>query len=83
MIPDKPLDLALPAAKDLLLDDWELLFERGGFTVRGFKAFMGRHSNWSSIEIGHLTVEEMNSVRLQIITKLNEDAVPKENGGNS
>jgi hypothetical protein len=83
MIPDKPLDLDLPAIKNLELDDFELLFEKGGFSVRGFKAFMGKHSNWSQTDIGRLTVEEMNDVRAQIMAKLNENAAPKASGADS
>jgi hypothetical protein len=83
MIPDQPLDINLPAIKNLSLDDFELLFEKGGFSVRGFKAFMVQHSNWSLADIGRLTIEEMNEIRVKIMAQLNEHAVPKANSADS
>ena len=60
----------------MTLDDIEL-FEPGSFSVKGFKAFMGRHSNWTAKEVGALTVSELKIVSEQIGAKLKESAVPK------
>lgn len=76
MIPDKPLALTLPANDDLLLDDIQL-FEPDGFSIKGFKAFMARYSNWTPAQVGQMTRAEMWKVTRQIIEQLNENAVPK------
>ena len=76
MIPAKPLELTLPAKEDLLLDDLQL-FEPDGFSVRGFKEFIARYSNWKAAEVGKLTAGEMQTVTAQVVEKLQAAAVPK------
>jgi hypothetical protein len=82
MIPDQPLDINLPATDKWTLNDLEL-FERGGFTVKGFKAFMGRYSNWTADEVGLMEVGEMQEVFERIADGIQEHAVPKANGASS
>lgn len=76
--PLAPLKLSLPPAEKMKLDDLEL-FEDGGFTIRGFKAFMTRYSNWSAAEVGQLELGQMRGLAEQIRDALNESAVPKAN----
>jgi len=76
-IPDKALELTLDPS-NLTLDDLEL-FEDGGFSVKGFKAFMARYSNWTKTQVGALTVAELRDVAKQLGERLKEAAVPKEN----
>lgn len=73
-IPDNPLKLTVdPDA--LTLDDLEL-FE--SFSVRGLKAFIAQHSNWTPAEIGALTVKELRDVVGPAIgAALKDSAVPK------
>jgi hypothetical protein len=82
MIPDKPLALALPAAEELTLDDLQL-FEADGFTVRGFKAFISRYSNWTAADVGKLSLKEVKEVTLQLKDALNDSAVPKATSASS
>jgi hypothetical protein len=82
MQPKTPLELALPAVDDLLLTEAEL-FEQGGLTVKGFRAFMLKYSNWKAKDVDNLTVGERRSVADRIIAKLNEQALPKETSASS
>lgn len=77
-VPTEPLRLSLPAAGKMKLDDLEL-FEDGGFTVKGFKAFIARYSNWTAAQVGQLEIDEMKEVVEQIGATLRESAVPKGN----
>lgn len=77
-IPTRALELTLDP-KTLTLDDLEL-FEPGGFTVRGLKAFMVRYSNWTAAEVGQLTVGEFEQVATAIAEKLKAGTVPKASG---
>ena len=74
-LPEHALVLDLNADV-LTLDDLEL-FEEGGFSVRAFKAFMLRHSNWSKAEVGAITIAELKDVAAQIGEQLKGAAVPK------
>lgn len=78
----KTLTLNLPDLDEWRLNDMEL-FEPGGFTVKGFKAFMQAYSNWSPAEAGALTVKEMKDVIPQIASRLETGAVPNESGAGS
>ncbi len=80
--PTTPLELTLPPTSDLLLDDMQL-FEPGGFTVKAFKAFMTRYSNWTPTIVGGLTQTEARAVIRQVKAKLNENAVSKETAASS
>ena len=76
-IPSRPLVLNIDGA-NLTLDDLEV-FEAGGFSVKGFKAFMGRYSNWTPAEIGAVTVAELKDVAAQIAEQLKGAVLPKVN----
>jgi hypothetical protein len=73
-IPAEPLKLSVEP-EQMTLNDLEL-FE-GGFTVKGFKAFMAGHSNWSAAQVGLITVAEMKQVTEQIREALKDSALPK------
>jgi hypothetical protein len=77
MVPTEALKLSLDT-DELTLDELEL-FEAGSFTVKGFKAFMAAHSNWTAAQVGALKVGEMKAVAVQIAAALQEAAVPKAN----
>ena len=74
-IPSEPLKLAFDT-DTLTLDDLAL-FEAEGFTVTGFKRFMGKYSNWSSKQVGALTVAELKDVSLTLAVAIKEAMVPK------
>lgn len=82
MQPKTPLELNPPAVDDLLLSEAEV-FENGGLTVKGFREFMLKYSNWTAKDINGLTVGERRAVVDRIIGKLNEQAAPKANGAGS
>ena len=75
-IPDQPLRLSVDADA-LTLNDLEL-FEN--FSVKGLKAFMAAHSNYTPAQIGALTVRELREVVGPAIgAALRESAIPKAN----
>lgn len=74
-IPNKPLELKIDA-EAMPLDEYEL-FEPGGFSIKKFKAFMGKYSNWTAAEAGQLTRGELKSVVEKIAALFREDSVPK------
>ena len=74
-IPAETLQLSVDS-ESMTLNDLEL-FE-GGFTAKGFKAFMAAHSNWTAAQVGLITVAEMRQVVAQIVEALKISAVPKE-----
>lgn len=76
MIPDKALDLNLPPAEKMTLNDLEL-FEPGGFSVKGFKAFIARYSNWTAADVGGLEVGELEDAFAKIQEAIQGSAVPK------
>lgn len=81
MIPTEALSITLDTAH-MNLNDLELL-QGEEFTVKGFKSFMDRHSNWTAEQVGLLEVNELESVFKQFLEKLKENAVPKANGNGS
>ena len=74
-IPSEPLKLEFDT-DTLTLDDLAL-FEAEGFTVTGFKRFMGKYSNWTAKQVGSLTVDELKDVSLQLAAAIKESMVPK------
>jgi len=82
MQPKTHLELTLPAVDDLTLDE-AAIFETGGLTVQGFKAFMATHSNWTPAEVGKLTVKERREIANEIIRRLNDEALPKGSAASS
>lgn len=82
MQPKTPLEVNPPAIDDLLLSEAEI-FENGSLTVKGFRDFMLKYSNWTAKDINQLTVGERRKIVDHIISKLNEQAAPKESGASS
>lgn len=75
-IPSEPLNLSLDVDA-LTLDDLEL-FE--SFSVKGLRAFMSEHGNWTNAQIGKITVKELREiVAPQIGAALKDAALPKAN----
>jgi len=74
-IPDRPLELNLPAIMDLTLDEAALL-EPGGFSAVNWRKFLREYSNWSPEEIGGIKLGELRNLTAQVITKINEAALP-------
>lgn len=60
--------------EQMTLDDLEI-FEQ--FSVKRFKAFMARYSNWTAAQVGALTLAELRGVSAQIARQIAERAVPK------
>lgn len=76
-IPSKPLELTLDV-DELTVDD-VALFEKDGFSAKGFKEFMGRYSNWTPAEVGGLKLKELKDVAEQIGERLKVTSIPKVN----
>jgi hypothetical protein len=81
-LPKTALETHLPPLDDLLLDEIAL-FETGGFSVKAFKDFLAKYTNWTAAQAGRLTVSEMRTVTAQLSEKVFLAAVPKENGASS
>ena len=77
-IPSKPLELK-NFDVDELTDDDVALFEKDGFSAKGFKEFMARYSNWTAAEVGGLKLKELKVVAEQIGETIKGAAIPKEN----
>ena len=71
--------LTIKIDPDQLTVDDMILFEAGGFKFSSFKSFLASHSNWSSEQIGALTMSEAKEVVKEIATQIAQGAIPKEN----
>jgi len=76
--PDTALVLTLDP-DEMTLDEFEV-FEASGFSVKRFKDFMARYSNWTREQVGKLTRREVQEVAERIAQVFRDGALPKSSG---
>jgi hypothetical protein len=73
-IPSTPLVVKFDP-DEMTLDEL-CLFEPGGFSATGLRAFLAAHTRWSRTEIGNIRLSELREVAEQLAAKIKEITIP-------